>query len=840
MDSEQQAEAITAGARADVPTVSGLAEELRDGGRPGPIAPMLIAVSRRALYDGWDPGRRAELAATLRDHEQFGYARRLLGRVRRDGPDSEELRQQHALCTYKDMELAAARRLDRALQILTAGERLEDSTSAETLGIAGAIYKRKWEVDAKRADLESARWCYERGFGQVDDPERWYPGINAAFVSDQLAALAKQGLGGSDEAAGLRANADRIRADIVKDLKGGDGGWADATLGEAHFGLERFDDARQHLARTGEATNEIWRRESTAMQVAALAQLRGFDPGEAARALGALVGGHVGAIDRATTARWGWRCPAAASGRRCFTSGFSPGSPKATSCATSRCCRASPEARSSAPTTTSSCVGCCSPRKTTRSTTRTTSRSWSSSSRSSSTACSRNLRGRLSADVGDNWRMLSSRYSRTDRAAELFQQMFFSQVPNDARDDPATPWHMTDLPITPGGRKDFSLRYENWLRQAKVPMLVLNATTLNTGHGWQFTASWMGEPPVSFDEQVDASRRLRRLYYRDAPDGHREPQLGKAVAASACVPALFPPVTLEQLYDGIDVELVDGGVYDNQGIASLLEQDCTVILVSDASGQIRDDEHPARGLYRVANRANSILMSRVRGAQYSELWGRRRSDTLRGLMVVHLKKGLAPPPRDWSRCQEPYDPADDAPPPGVESEPSYAIDSEVQRALSELRTDLDAFSDDEAYALMAAGYEMTRCELSKALPGLPEADPAYPSLSWPFTPTLEKLAKEASQASQSGLAEALRPGRARFFRGSVARRLRRARAGDDTTAAAGGHDRSAGRDPRRQARVVVADVVSPVRKIASAPLALAAALGTRLHLRARRRIGDSS
>ncbi len=133
-----------------------------------------------------------------------------------------------------------------------------------------------------------------------------------------------------------------------------------------------------------------------------------------------------------------------------------------------------------------------------------------------------------------------------------------------------------------------------------------------------------------------------------------------AVAASACVPTLFPPVMLRNLYDDIDVELVDGGVYDNQGIASLLEQDCTVVLVSDASGHIRDDVHPARGPLGVASRSNSVLMSRVRGAQYSELASRRRSGTLRGLMVVHLKKGLPAAPRDWSHCQEPYSPEDDA------------------------------------------------------------------------------------------------------------------------------------------------------------------------------------
>ena len=827
MDAEQQAEAITAGGRADVRTVSRLADELRARDRPGPIAPLLIAVSRRALYEGWEPDDRVEFAATLRDHQQFGYARRLLGRVRSTGPDSEQLRQQHALCTYKDMELPVARRLDRALQILTAGARLEDSTSAETLGLAGAIYKRKWEVDAKRADLESALWCYERGFAVGDDPERWYPGINAAFVSDQLAALEEQGLWPSNEAADLRANADRIRVDIVEHLQGGDGGWADATLGEAHFGLAQFDEAREHLARTGAATQEIWRRESTAMQIAALAHLRGFDPSDAAGALGALVGDRVGAIHRATIGKVGL----ALSGGGFRASLFHIG--VLARLAESNVLR---HVEVLSCVSGGSIVGAHYYLKLRRLLQSKEDHEITDADYVTLVdqlveefldGVQSNLRGRLSADISDNWRMLSSRYSRTDRAGELFQQLFFSKVANDARDDPDTPWHMTDLSITPGGREDFSLRYENWLRQAKVPMLVLNATTLNTGHSWQFTASWMGEPPVSAEEQVDASQRLRRLYYRDAPDGHREPRLGMAVAASACVPALFPPVTLEQLYDGIDVELVDGGVHDNQGIASLLEQDCTVILVSDASGQIRDDEHPARGLYGVATRANSILMSRVRGAQYSELWGRRRSGSLRGLMVVHLTKGLTAAPRNWSACQEPYDPQDDAPPPGADAEPAtYDIDPEVQRALSELRTDLDAFSDDEAYALMAAGYEMTRYELAKALPGLSDAEPAFePSLSWPFTPMLERLAKPDSQ---SGLARSLRPGSARFFR-----RLRRRRASADPTAAA-----ARGDEDLRPPASVVATIVSPVRKLASVPLALAGALGTRLRLRARRGLGD--
>ena len=41
----------------------------------------------------------------------------------------------------------------------------------------------------------------------------------------------------------------------------------------------------------------------------------------------------------------------------------------------------------------------------------------------------------------------------------------------------------------------FNPKRHNWRRRHKVPSLVLNATTMNTGHCWQFTTSSMGESP---------------------------------------------------------------------------------------------------------------------------------------------------------------------------------------------------------------------------------------------------------------------------------------------------------------------------------------------------------
>ena len=386
---------------------------------------------------------------------------------------------------------------------------------------------------------------------------------------------------------------------------------------------------------------------------------------------------------------------------------------------------------------------------------------------------------------------------------------------------------MTDLYVRPRGREDgFSLRYENWLREAKVPILVLNATTLNTGHNWQFTASWMGEPPTRADEQVDASRRLRRVYYRDAARrrdaaaaGARQGGRGIGVRPGA-VPA---GDAAGASTTGIDVELVDGGVHDNQGIASLLDQDCTVILVSDASGQMRDAEHPKRDLLGVAQ----PLELRARwpacaAPSITELASLRRSDALRGLMIVHLKKGLPAPPRDWIDCQEPYRPEDDALARRARSR-AYRIDPDVQRALAELRTDLDAFSDDEAYSLMAAGYEMTRVELGEALGDAVAPDPELERRRQ--LAVLGGAGKARPTGQREGLATALRPGRARFFRRLAARRLRRAQPTDGSDAPV---------PAQGTVRRMATAVATPVRMIIGAPLALVGGLVTRLVLATRR------
>jgi hypothetical protein len=286
---------------------------------------------------------------------------------------------------------------------------------------------------------------------------------------------------------------------------------------------------------------------------------------------------------------------------------------------------------------------------------------------------------------------------------------------------------LNELKIQPNGEaENFSPKDQNWRRAAKIPILVLNATPLNTGHNWQFTTTWMGEPPAGAGSEIDTNYRLRRMYYEDAPDTYKNMRLGYAVAASSCVPGLFEPLPLAGLYKDKVVRLVDGGVHDNQGADALLEQGCNVLLVSDASGQMDAQDDPGKGLLGVPLRANSILQARLRESQYHELDARRRSGLLQGLMFIHLKQGLESQSIDWLDCQDPSDPTTNKP------LLPYGIQREVQDKLATIRTDLDSFSDAEAYALMTSAYRMTEHALRNPIAtlgfGINEPSPQ----SWRF------------------------------------------------------------------------------------------------------------
>jgi predicted acylesterase/phospholipase RssA len=704
------------------------------------------------------------LARKLKNERAFGLARRILERIRRSEPEANlpkhrlKIAQLLALVTYKDPDLPPDEKLDNALEILRSADDLQSTKDQETLGLAGAIHKRRWELDGQKQHLERSLAFYLRGYEQGVAGDYGYTGINAAFVLDLIADQEEEEAKAANVVleitATRRSEAREIREKIASTLTEMEASnaslaeqwWFLATIAEAHFGLEHYDQAREWLGKAAKLEGvPEWERESTVRQLAQLARL--LDKRTAATS------GSQQADDWEKTRAWktllrsleemyGSKHVAYAACTSAFTGkvglALSGGGFRAALYHIGVLAKLAEQdvlRRVEAISCVSggSIIGAhyyLEVRKLMRekSDEEITKEDYieivKRIERDFLLGVQTNIRVRVLANPIANLKMIfSSNYSRTLRVGELYEEKIFSRIQDGEGEGPR--W-LNELQIRPKGEpENFHPKNDNWRRAAKVPILILNATTLNTGHNWQFTASWMGEPPSAIDSEVDGNYRLRRMYYDDAPEGHKRMRLGHAVAASSCVPGLFEPLALANLYDGLVVRLVDGGVYDNQGTASLLDQGCNVLLVSDASGQMSTIDDPGNGLLAVPLRTNSVLQSRVRVAQYRELAAQRRASTLRGLMFIHLKKDLQVKPVDWINCPDPQDSFDPDLPLA-----KYGINKKAQEHLAAIRTDLDSFSDAEAQALMVSGYRMTGFELPRALRAL--AEPNAPHADWWF------------------------------------------------------------------------------------------------------------
>ena len=709
------------------------------------------------------PKEILKLSKILKEELAFGHARKILWVARREkAPDEDtriRLRQQLALCTYKDADLPAGYRLDKALEILEdQEEKLHTTRNQETLGLAGAIFKRKWELNGQRAHLERSLAYYLRGYQGGIENDYGYTGINAAYILDLLACQeeleAKVAGIASETAETRRTLATKIRQEILAQLPAlsrepgvawlEQEWWFFATLVEAAFGLGRYREASPWLKQAAALPGiPIWQLESTARQLASLERVKRagsslateYEESEAWEVLREFFGESADAAQSVSLGKVGL----ALSGGGFRASFFHIGvlaklaefdalrHVEVLSCVSG-----------------GSIVGAHYYLKVrrlleTHADTALTHKEYvdivEELSKEFLLGVESNIRTRVAAEFWTNFKiMFFPDYSRTKRAGELYEKEIYSRVRDGLENKERWLNDMRIVPLDSDGKQleEFKPKYQNWRRHAKVPILVLNATTLNTGHNWQFTATWMGEPPAGINTSTDGNERLRRMYYPQAPPRYHQIRLGDAVAASACVPGAFEPLAMAGLYPDRTIRLVDGGVHDNQGIQSLLEQGCTVIFVSDASGQMEAEARPSGGMLGAPLRSNSILQARVRGAQYNEIETRRKALLLQGLMSLHLKKDLDVEPVEWVGCEEPVDPSlDSRRVSGAVPLTSYGIRKDIQRLLSSIRTDLDSFTEVEAFSLMTSGYCMTEAEFPKCIEGFPPAirkDPAWPFL----------------------------------------------------------------------------------------------------------------
>jgi NTE family protein len=332
----------------------------------------------------------------------------------------------------------------------------------------------------------------------------------------------------------------------------------------------------------------------------------------------------------------------------------------------------------------------------------------------------KNIRTRAFANPLKNAKMLlSPRYSRSDRIGDLYDRYIYKDAWGEPRDrkwsgyGPQRQIALRELKISPRGEGvDDPDAYNRDHGDEKLPVLLLNATSLNSGHNWRFEAIRMGESlpkdpnREAIANTVDKNMRLEPGYFEKkprVPEGKRDFPLALAVAASAAVPGVFQPLAISDMYEGVRVQLVDGGVQDNQGLQGLLDSSCERLIVSDASGQMVDQEHPSARLLGVLARSASIEGDRIRDEQLLVMLGRESG---RGALM-HLRMGLdgkaifpiGTPPKTERK-------ADCA-------TSDFGVDADIQDALSRIRTDLDFFGDTEASSLELDAYLMSGFELSR-------------------------------------------------------------------------------------------------------------------------------
>ena len=800
------------GGLADPDDVLGWRKHLRKNQHPA----LARALSRRLAerFIGGDAFSADQVDAIWRackTDEAFSQARRVLKRrvmpdpdtritapaVDPRAPDAETLREQLALMTSKDPDLAASVRHDWALQILQPDT---VTSTAETLGIAGGIYKRRWEWDSRTTTLEQSLRHYlapvDRGWkdgvtfaehdrdGRGVTAKEGYPAINAAFVCD---LLAKQ-TGDPAVQASYRGRADQLRDRILRAIAPTDY-WTTATIAEAHFGLGDVTKTVEAVEAAARMEPDPWERETTARQLARLGALRGVPHADTTRVVEALVsaGPHGAAcVESVLVGKVGL----ALSGGGFRASLYHLG-------VLARLAEADLLRHVAAISTVSggSMVGAAyylRLRHLLQTTERPTQADYErvvqeliEDFREGTNA---NLRTSLLTDFAACRAILTGddKVYAERMAAAIWRTLYSRAAQGDTVLD-ADP-QLGELGIAPkNAPPGFHPRYHNTDRAAKVPALLVNATALNTGHSWHFTTQSMGESPFSIVDGADALPRLRRSYYRN-PRGEivRGVSLSQAVAASACVPGLFAPLRFTELYDGYDVALVDGGVFDNQGALALLQEDCNVLIVSDAAGQLGLTAAPGGGRMSPLLRAMDIFQERMRLASYDRLHAAKAHGQLAGLAYVHMKQDLQAASVDWKQCEDPSRDGDQLPG-GVGRNPrtSYGVWKTHQASLAAIRTDLDAFSDIEAAALMASGYLAMDGAVKQLLRDVPALSPTgdkkemtsgematqRKAIAWFFTPVIPLLRED-----HPVLAQHLKTGASQFLRlaqldGAVKRRL---------------------------------------------------------------------
>ena len=120
-----------------------------------------------------------------------------------------------------------------------------------------------------------------------------------------------------------------------------------------------------------------------------------------------------------------------------------------------------------------------------------------------------------------------------------------------------------------------------------TPEITINSTNLQTGRPFSFDKFKMGDSSYDYPEDGKAPIKFK----------HKNFPIARSVMASSSVPGAFVPVPITREYfvnkddfKRVQPVLVDGGVFDNQGIHKLSHEksrfECDLLIISDAGNKI--------------------------------------------------------------------------------------------------------------------------------------------------------------------------------------------------------------------------------------------------------------
>lgn len=146
------------------------------------------------------------------------------------------------------------------------------------------------------------------------------------------------------------------------------------------------------------------------------------------------------------------------------------------------------------------------------------------------------------------------------------------------------------------------------------PILVIGSTNLQTARPFTFSKTWMQDSSYQYMEPAIKFKAA------DFP-------VARAVMASSCVPFAFTPVIISKQFFAIEADadkvhplLVDGGVYDNQGIHKIVQDgfySCETVITSDA-GCGSSGEISLRNTISLLISTVDVFMSRIKKTQIAQ------------------------------------------------------------------------------------------------------------------------------------------------------------------------------------------------------------------------------